>query len=150
MAYMFDCQTNSGTKIDWFHKCIQEFPGSSLCINVPPSFESKTELLWHILTGNRCISGSYLSRDGTSVNDCHAEVIARRGLVRYVVILDNFKETQVLIFCQLEYFKGWIWGFTQVNVHLYCEYLFIVSRQLCSLTCSLMRDTVVLKLLLTI
>ncbi|XP_067936814.1 double-stranded RNA-specific adenosine deaminase-like [Watersipora subatra] len=35
-------------------------------------------------TGNKCLSGKYLSIQGTAVNDCHAEVIAKRGLHRFL------------------------------------------------------------------
>ena len=34
------------------------------------------------LVGNRCITGDYLSLEGTTVNDSHAEIITRRGLIR--------------------------------------------------------------------
>ena len=34
--------------------------------------------------GNRCITGDYLSLEGTTVNDSHAEIITRRGLIRWV------------------------------------------------------------------
>ena len=34
--------------------------------------------------GNRCITGDNLSLHGDAVNDCHAEVVARRGLMRCV------------------------------------------------------------------
>ena len=33
---------------------------------------------------SRCISGDHLRLDGTTVNDSHAEVVARRGLVRFL------------------------------------------------------------------
>lgn len=33
--------------------------------------------------GNRCVTGQFMSLDGTTVNDCHAEIITRRGFVRY-------------------------------------------------------------------
>ncbi|XP_069508158.1 double-stranded RNA-specific adenosine deaminase isoform X2 [Ambystoma mexicanum] len=35
-------------------------------------------------TGNRCVKGEELSLNGETVNDCHAEVIARRGFIRYL------------------------------------------------------------------
>jgi len=46
--------------------------------------EKKT---WHVVSigsGNRCIGGTGLCMKGQVVHDCHAEVIARRGLCRYL------------------------------------------------------------------
>ena len=34
-------------------------------------------------SGTRCITGDHMSLEGLVVNDCHAEVIARRSLIRY-------------------------------------------------------------------
>jgi hypothetical protein len=34
-------------------------------------------------TGNRCITGPQLSLEGNTVNDSHAEIITRRGFIRY-------------------------------------------------------------------
>jgi len=39
------------------------------------------------LLGSRCILSAYLNLDGTVVNDSHAEIIARRAFVKYVVSL---------------------------------------------------------------
>ncbi|XP_059946620.1 double-stranded RNA-specific adenosine deaminase isoform X5 [Mesoplodon densirostris] len=35
-------------------------------------------------TGNRCVKGDSLSLKGETVNDCHAEIISRRGFVRFL------------------------------------------------------------------
>ncbi|NWI65768.1 DSRAD deaminase, partial [Todus mexicanus] len=35
-------------------------------------------------TGNRCVKGEELSLKGETVNDCHAEIIARRGFMRFL------------------------------------------------------------------
>jgi len=37
-----------------------------------------------IASGTKCVSGEKTSLQGQSVNDCHAEVLARRGFVRYL------------------------------------------------------------------
>ena len=33
-------------------------------------------------SGNRCVKGEELSLKGDTVNDCHAEIISRRGFIR--------------------------------------------------------------------
>lgn len=58
--------------------------------------------------GNRCVKGEELSLKGDTVNDCHAEIISRRGFVRYSYPLLMFKLLKVLS-CQTQatghYFK---------------------------------------------
>lgn len=36
-----------------------------------------------IATGTKCVSGEHMSLMGASLNDMHAEIICRRGLIRY-------------------------------------------------------------------
>ena len=35
-------------------------------------------------TGTKCLSGEFISDAGLAVNDCHAEVIAKRSFVRFL------------------------------------------------------------------
>lgn len=43
-----------------------------------------SNLLFFFVKGTKCISGEHLSVSGGAVNDCHAEVVARRCLCEYL------------------------------------------------------------------
>ncbi|XP_070768105.1 double-stranded RNA-specific adenosine deaminase [Enoplosus armatus] len=51
-------------------------------------------------TGNRCVKGEELSLKGETVNDCHAEIISRRGFVRFLYseLLKHYDDTDDSIF----------------------------------------------------
>ena len=38
-----------------------------------------------ISTGTKCLNGEHINNRGMAVNDCHAEVIARRGLRHFLM-----------------------------------------------------------------
>uniref|UniRef100_A0AAY4CJ91 Double-stranded RNA-specific editase 1 n=1 Tax=Denticeps clupeoides TaxID=299321 RepID=A0AAY4CJ91_9TELE len=61
-----------------------------------------------VSTGTKCINGEYMSDRGLALNDCHAEIIARRSLIRY-------------LYTQLEYFLSNIKEDHQKSIFTRCE-----------------------------
>lgn len=45
-----------------------------------------------LFSGTKCISGGNISREGASIHDCHAEILARRGLLLYL-----YQQLQLLV-----------------------------------------------------
>ncbi|XP_056299950.1 double-stranded RNA-specific adenosine deaminase [Pseudoliparis swirei] len=70
-------------------------------------------------TGNRCVKGEELSLKGDTVNDCHAEIISRRGFVRflYIELLKHYDNTEDSIFEAVENDKLQIKS--DITFHLY-------------------------------
>nr|XP_020466708.1 double-stranded RNA-specific editase 1 isoform X1 [Monopterus albus] len=76
-----------------------------------------------VSTGTKCINGEYMSDRGLALNDCHAEIIARRSLIRYLYtqlefFLSNNKEDHqksVFVLCD----KGGYRLKDNVQFHLY-------------------------------
>ncbi|XP_031414290.1 double-stranded RNA-specific editase 1 isoform X2 [Clupea harengus] len=59
-----------------------------------------------VSTGTKCINGEYMSDRGLALNDCHAEIVARRSLVRFLYSqLELFlsrEEQQTSVFTRCE------------------------------------------------
>ncbi|XP_068425348.1 double-stranded RNA-specific adenosine deaminase [Clinocottus analis] len=70
-------------------------------------------------TGNRCVKGEELSLKGDTVNDCHAEIISRRGFVRflYIELIKHYDGTDDSIFEAVENDKLRIKS--DITFHLY-------------------------------
>ncbi|KAM9852095.1 double-stranded RNA-specific adenosine deaminase [Aulostomus maculatus] len=70
-------------------------------------------------TGNRCVKGEELSLKGETVNDCHAEIISRRGFVRFLYneLHKHFDGTDESIFEPAE--KNKLRIKSDITFHLY-------------------------------
>ncbi|XP_034029563.1 double-stranded RNA-specific editase 1-like [Thalassophryne amazonica] len=61
-----------------------------------------------VSTGTKCINGEYMSDRGLALNDCHAEIVARRCLIRYLYaqlehfLSNNEEEQQKSVFTRCE------------------------------------------------
>uniref|UniRef100_A0A8P4G190 Double-stranded RNA-specific editase 1 n=2 Tax=Dicentrarchus labrax TaxID=13489 RepID=A0A8P4G190_DICLA len=77
-----------------------------------------------VSTGTKCINGEYMSDRGLALNDCHAEIVARRSLIRYLYsqlehFLSNHEEEQhKSIFTRCENRQGFRLK-ENVQFHLY-------------------------------
>jgi len=60
-----------------------------------------------LATGTQCLSGNYLSLSGESLHDCHAEVLARRCLMRYMYkqLLECVNKKQSIFIANENYSK---------------------------------------------
>ncbi|XP_018090030.1 adenosine deaminase, RNA-specific, B1 L homeolog isoform X3 [Xenopus laevis] len=75
-----------------------------------------------VSTGTKCINGEYMSDRGLALNDCHAEIISRRSLVRFLytqleLFLSTKEDQQKSIFMKSE--RGGYKLKDNVQFHLY-------------------------------
>ncbi|XP_075911150.1 double-stranded RNA-specific editase 1 isoform X2 [Petromyzon marinus] len=75
-----------------------------------------------VATGTKCINGEYMSDRGLALNDCHAEIVARRALLRYLYTqlelhFSKEEEKQTSIFVALE--QGGFKLKEDIQFHLY-------------------------------
>ncbi|XP_037552315.1 double-stranded RNA-specific editase 1-like isoform X2 [Nematolebias whitei] len=77
-----------------------------------------------VSTGTKCINGEYISDQGLALNDCHAEIVARRSLIRFLYsqlehfLSNNEGEHQKSIFAKCDSKDGYRLK-ENVQFHLY-------------------------------
>ncbi|MEQ2274849.1 hypothetical protein XENORESO_013511 [Xenotaenia resolanae] len=79
-------------------------------IPLPTGTDVKEARVICVSTGTKCINGEYMSDRGLALNDCHAEIIARRSLIRY-------------LYTQLEFFLRLVDRDTLYSVRCSCIFL---------------------------
>uniref|UniRef100_A0A8B9I8Q3 Adenosine deaminase RNA specific B1 n=1 Tax=Anser brachyrhynchus TaxID=132585 RepID=A0A8B9I8Q3_9AVES len=82
----------------------------------------KDALVISVSTGTKCINGEYMSDRGLALNDCHAEIISRRCLLKFLytqleLYLSNKDDQQKSIFIKSE--QGGFKLKENVQFHLY-------------------------------
>ncbi|KAK0049375.1 double-stranded RNA-specific editase 1 [Biomphalaria pfeifferi] len=79
----------------------ESFPGRKVIAGIVMQIDSiESAEVVSIGSGNRCITGDKLSQEGNTVNDCHAEIVTRRGLISFlwdqVIAYASNKESSIL------------------------------------------------------
>lgn len=54
------------------------------CVVCVSGTDVKDAKVISVSTGTKCINGEYMSDRGLALNDCHAEIVARRSLLRFL------------------------------------------------------------------
>ncbi|KAK2105401.1 hypothetical protein P7K49_014915 [Saguinus oedipus] len=57
---------------------------AALTLSVSPGLDARQAQVVVLSSGTKCISGEHLSDQGLVVNDCHAEVVARRAFLHFL------------------------------------------------------------------
>lgn len=91
LHYGFECRTFSvlsrkhiKIQLKPVARGVRPLPNVSLFPLTPTGTDVKEAQVICVSTGTKCINGEYMSDRGLALNDCHAEIIARRSLIRYL------------------------------------------------------------------
>ncbi|EMP26992.1 Double-stranded RNA-specific editase 1 [Chelonia mydas] len=87
-----------------------------------PGTDVKDAQVISVSTGTKCINGEYMSDRGLALNDCHAEIISRRCLLKFLytqleLFVSNKEDQQKSIFIKSE--RGGFKLKENVQFHLY-------------------------------
>lgn len=87
--------------------CFCSFPTSSMYF---PGFDLRSAQVVSLATGTKCLDSHNVSDQGGTLSDCHAEVVSRRALVRFLyaqleLLLWYDPEPQTLTYFMLQSFS---------------------------------------------
>lgn len=86
---------------------------------LPPGFDLRSAQVVSLATGTKCLDSDDMSDRGLTLSDCHAEVVSRRALVRFL-----YAQLELLLWYKNKNFLNqfslglWLWNMVLFSFHV--------------------------------